>query len=191
MDIKEFVNYAAPQTIELNSGKLSGENVFETVKTLKELGGIFEDENAWYEMDGTTIVYIVQVHAPVEKNTEGGLFFGTTYLMPGKVGNEYFLTQGHFHKIINRSEYYWGIEGDGVLLLMNRNREIKTEKMNRGSLHYIPADTAHRVINYGSTVLSFGACWPADAGYDYDEIKQNGFSARLKDINGKPFLIPA
>lgn len=191
MKMQELMIAAPIQTVELSTGKLAGEHVLQSEKKLKELRGIFADEESRLLMDPETIVYKVQMHAPVAKDTEGGLFFGTTYLAPGKVGNEYFLTQGHFHKIGNRGEYYWGIKGKGILLLMDKSRNCRAEEMYPGSLHYIPADTAHRVCNCGDELLSFGACWPADAGYDYEEIKNNGFSVRLVEIDNEPVLIPA
>lgn len=191
MEEKKLLIHDPQQTVVLHTGELAGEKITQSVKKLKELQGIFADEAAWQQTDPETIVYQVQIHAPVPRNTEGGLLFGTTYLMPGKVGNEYFLTSGHFHEIGNRAEYYWGIEGKGILLLMNRNRECRAENMYPGSLHYIPANTGHRVVNCGSTTLAFGACWPADAGYDYEEIKNNGFGIRILEINGSPILVSA
>lgn len=48
---------------------------------------------------------------------------------------------------------------------------------------------AHRVANIGYSVLSFAACWPSDAGHDYQVILENGFSASLQCVNGNPQLI--
>jgi glucose-6-phosphate isomerase len=76
------------------------------------------------------------------------------------------MTKGHFHAIENRAEYYWGIEGEGILLLIDKQRETKSEYMFPGSLHYIPKATAHRVVNTGNPISRFGACWPSDAGYN-------------------------
>jgi glucose-6-phosphate isomerase len=56
-------------------------------------------------------------------------------------------------------------------------------------VHYVPAHAAHRVANTGETVLSFLACWPADAGHDYETILARGFSARMLDVNGIPTLV--
>ena len=58
-----------------------------------------------------------------------------------------------------------------------------------GSLHYIPGITAHRIVNTGNRILSFGACWPTDAGYNYDVIIKKGFSKRVKEVNSKPILV--
>ena len=54
---------------------------------------------------------------------------------------------------------------------------------------YIPGGVAHRVANIGYSVLSFAACWPSDAGHDYQVILENGFSASLQCVNGNPQLI--
>lgn len=171
-----------------NSAHLNGENVLHESKRLSELAGIFGDNMAFLQMDGSRLVYEVYSWAPVPQGTEGGLFFGLTHLFPGVVGDEYFMTKGHFHAIENRGEYYWCIQGEGLLLLMDKQRETRAERMFPGTLHYIPGFTAHRVVNTGSRVLRFGACWPSDAGYNYDPIVADGFSRRVKKIGNLPVL---
>ena len=107
--------------------QLSGPDVIHRLKKLTELIGIFEDQAAFKNMDGNQLVYEVDAFFPVKTGTEGGLFFGLTHLYPGRVGNEYFMTKGHFHAIDNRAEYYWGIEGEGILLLMDKERNTRAE----------------------------------------------------------------
>ncbi|VAX16456.1 Glucose-6-phosphate isomerase, archaeal [hydrothermal vent metagenome] len=175
--------------VEIESGNLKGEKVIEITKRLRDLENIFSDEHIRKIMEPNTIVYEVQAHMPVEEGTTAGLFFGTTIIHPGKVGDEYFMTKGHLHKKSDRAEYYWGIEGEGMLLLMDKDRNTWAEKMHKGSLHYIDADVAHRTVNIGDGKLIFGACWPSDAGHNYDEILMNGFSARLIEKDGKPILV--
>lgn len=177
-----------PLSIFIN-GQLSGSEVLHQVKTLGELEGIFEDHPAFQSMDGSQTAYEVDSWQPVQSGTEGGLFFGLTHLYPGRVGDEYFMTKGHFHAVENRTEYYWGIEGEGILLLMDKERNTRAEYMFPGSLHYIPGSTAHRVVNTGNRILKFGACWPSDAGYNYDLIIREGFSKRVKQVDGKPLLV--
>ncbi len=189
--MKHLQIQTSPVHLDLAKYSMTGEGIQNQKRTLKDLEGIFADHQAWRNMDPETLAYTVQAHFPVAEGTEGGLFFGTTNLMPGKVGNEYFMTKGHFHQKSDRGEYYWGVQGSGMLLLMSRDRRTWAQEMYPGSLHYIPAHTAHRVANTGSEVLIFGACWPADAGHDYEEIARNGFSARLVEINGVPELIDA
>lgn len=161
----------------------------EHIKTLRQLPGIFANEEARRVMDPATVVYRVQAWCPVPEGTEGALFWGTTAVEPGEVDSEFFMTHGHFHEKRDRTEYYGTIAGCGALILMDESRETRMEPMSPGSLHFIPPRTAHRVANTGKTPLRFVACWPSDAGHDYESIRNLGFSARLMNINRQPMLV--
>ncbi|MBA7521964.1 Glucose-6-phosphate isomerase [subsurface metagenome] len=153
--------------ILFSGDRLKGNKVQQSTRLLKDLNTIFKNDEAFKIMNPDLPVYEVDCYFPVKENKAGGLFFGVTRIFPGKVDNEYFMTKGHFHSNSDTAEFYWGIEGEGLLLFMNKDRETWIEKMTNGSLHYIPGNTAHRVINTGELKLSFGACWPSDAGHDY------------------------
>lgn len=165
--------------VRFSGTDLSGEGVVVSRKTLGELSGVFADEAARVKMPQMALAYEVIAHFPVADATPGGLFFGISYIQTGNVGGECFMTRGHFHKLIDRGEYYWGLAGDGLLLLMTPDRKARLEKVQPGSLHYIPGHTAHRLINTGDTQLAVGACWPSDAGHDYASIERDGFSIRV------------
>jgi hypothetical protein len=81
--------------MDWSSGALRGDGVRTTIKTLADLSGLFRD--ATIALDRATIVYRVESWLPVSEGTTGGLFWGVTTLLPGKVGDEYFMTHGHFH----------------------------------------------------------------------------------------------
>ena len=168
---------------------LVGNNVSKTIRYIKDLEGMFADEQARKNKNQDSVAYEVYSYFPVVENTKGGLLWGITHIYPGLVGNEFMMTKGHFHANCDSAEYYWGIEGEGMLIMMNSEGETWAERMFPGSLHYIPGNTAHRVANTGNSTLSFGACWPSDAGHDYDSIKKHGFTKRLLEINGIPQLI--
>lgn len=168
---------------------LTGKKIEKIVRTIGDLKGFFADEKTFNKLETNQIVYEVESYLPVKEGTTGGLFFGITHIHPGNVSNEYYMTKGHAHLIEDRAEYYWGIEGEGVLLLMDKERNTWGEHMYPGSLHYINGHTAHRVANAGSTVLSFGACWPSDAGHNYELIAKDGFSKRLMNVDGNPQLV--
>ncbi len=180
---------SAVQFHSYGSGELRGSAVRQQQRVLADLAGVFADQAAWAAMDGRQLAYRVQLYLPVADGTEGGLFFGNTTIMPGRVGDEYFMTKGHFHACRNRAEYYWTLQGRGGLILMDEDRNCRVEWLSPGSLHYIPGHTAHRVANTGDEPLTFGACWPADAGHDYDTIARDGFAARLRCVDGKPTLV--
>jgi len=168
---------------------LIGNNVEKVCRTIGDLNGIFADEAAYNKTVKNNPAYDVYSFLPEKEGTPGGLYFGITHIYPGKVGNEYYMTKGHFHQQRDRAEYYWGLQGEGMLILMNNEGETWAERMFPGSLHYISGGVAHRVANTGNGMLSFAACWPADAGHNYQEIANKGFTARLLEIDGIPQLI--
>lgn len=169
--------------------EMNGEGVNRCLRVLGDLKGIFADEAAYEAMDKNIEAYRVASVEPVVQGTPGGLYMGITYLAPGKVGNEYFMTKGHFHSNRDTAEYYWGVEGEGMLILMDEERNVWAERMFPGSLHYIPGKVAHRVANTGAETLVFAASWPSDAGHDYGTIAQEGFAKRLVEVDGKPELV--
>lgn len=171
------------------TGYMQGDGVSQSSRSLADLKNVFENEDARAGMDQQTIVYDVQSHAAVPEGTTGGLFFGTSNVMPGQVGDEYFMTKGHYHARKECAEYYWCIEGTGALILMDESGRCWFEEMSPGSLHYIPGFVAHRLANTGDVPLRVGACWSSDAGHDYATIAEHGFTARLKNVNGVPTLV--
>lgn len=175
--------------LEWFTGAMSGLPVQESAKKLKDLQGIFLDEAAWAGMNPETEVYRVRWWSPVAAGQEGGLFWGVTILQPGKVGEEYFMTHGHFHANRTRDEYYAAVSGSGLLVRMNDERRSWSEAMTPGSLHSISGQHAHRVVNVGEGPLIFWACWGSDAGYDYATIRESGFCIRVVERGGRPAII--
>ena len=187
--MKHIAIIKAPVQIRLEDFTLSGEPIAYQTRAMKEVASIFRDQIAARAIAPETSVYAVQSWLPVAEGTQGALFFGVSTIMPGKVGNEYFMTKGHFHLKSDRAEFYWGVAGKGMLILMDQNNNTWGEEVSPGSLHYIGGNTAHRLANTGDCELIVGACWPADAGHDYETIAQNGFTARLLEIDGSPKFV--
>ncbi|HET6556695.1 MAG TPA: glucose-6-phosphate isomerase family protein [Prolixibacteraceae bacterium] len=179
----------SPVELSLSTFAMKGEPVITQVRSLKDIKGIFHDQKALRDMNPETIIYSVQSWLPVGEGTPGGLFYGATTILPGHVGKEYFMTKGHFHAQSDRSEFYWGVQGKGMLIMMDRERNTWAEEVYPGSLHYIGSEIAHRLANTGTENLVVGACWPSDAGHDYEAIAVNGFSARLMETEGKPMFM--
>ena len=178
-----------PTFVDWSSGDIRGEGVEEAVKTLGQLAGLFQDEATWRSMDPETEVYRVRFWRPVPDGTSGGLFWGSTVLQPGRVGDEYFMTHGHFHAIRDRAEFYATVKGVGAMLFMDDGGKIWSQDMTPGTVHYIPGNVAHRVANTGNEPLVFLASWPSDAGHDYAGIRTTGFSKRMVLRDGRPCLI--
>jgi glucose-6-phosphate isomerase len=185
----QFEAYPQPTFVDWSTGDLSGEGIEETVKTLGQLAGMFKDEVAWRSMDPATEVYRVKFWRPVPEGTSGGLFWGATILQPGRVGDEYFMTHGHFHAIRDRAEYYATVRGTGAMLFMDEEAHTWSQAMKPGTVHYIPGKVAHRVVNTGREPLVILASWHSDAGHDYASIRTKGFGKRMVEREGEPCLV--
>lgn len=114
------------------------------------------------------VIYEVEYHENgLNEGDQDGLFWGISHVMPGTIGNEYHMTKGHLHKKAETGEYYWGLKGIGLLLLVFEDDSYELQKVREGSVHYIPGNTSHRLINCGVETLSVGACWFTESGHDY------------------------
>lgn len=175
--------------LTLDGDRLLGTQVQRIIRPIGSVRELFEDREAFERLPQQAPAYEVESYLPVPEGTPGGLFYGITRIHPRMVGNEYMMTKGHFHANLDRAEFYWGLQGEGLLLLMDPERNCRAERVFPGSLHYIRGGVAHRMINTGNEIFSFGACWPSDAGHDYETIAREGFSARVKCIDGEVQLV--
>jgi glucose-6-phosphate isomerase len=187
-EIRDVVT-PAPASVDWLRGEIKDTPVREIVKRVRDLAGTFSDDEAFRRMDQNRVVYRVRWYEPAVPGSEGGLFWGVTTIEPGRVGDEYFMTRGHFHGNRTRAEFYCTAQGNGMLLNMNSERKTWGEAMAPGSLHYVRGENGHRVANTGDKPLIFWACWPTDAGYDYETIMLQGFGARLVSQDGVPVLV--
>lgn len=91
------MEYKEPFGVKLNFETGIIENAKKSIRRLSDMKGYFIDEEAWKKMieDGDPIIY--EVYAIEQEEKEGDLNFATTVLYPGKVGNEFFMTKGHYH----------------------------------------------------------------------------------------------
>lgn len=176
-----------PATIFLKQqqASLKGQKIIRKQTTLKTLKGIFSDTKAFEATDPDTVIYEVEVHDNgLHEGQPGGLFLGISHIYPGKIGQEYYMTRGHLHQKIDTGEYYWGIAGQGLLLLTAPTGETSIHEVVPESLHYIPGKYAHRLINTSNVKLSVGACWLTESGHDYRK-NQSLFSKKVVEIAGQ------
>jgi glucose-6-phosphate isomerase len=181
---------AGPIRVDLSSGFMGNDpRVERAARTVGQMKKIFLDEQTRSGMDAAQVMYALEYWKPVPDGTEGGLFWGNSTVFPGMVGDEYFMTRGHFHAKRDRAEFYSTASGTGMLVMMDEQRRATVQEMGAGSTHYIPGKIAHRVVNTGAVPLTFLACWPSDAGYDYAAIDEQGFSVRVLRRSGIPEVV--
>jgi glucose-6-phosphate isomerase len=119
----------------------------------------------------------------------GDLAFGTSICYPGKVGDEYFMTKGHFHTILDTAEVYLCIKGRGLMLMENPEGDILYELLTPGKMVYVPKRYAHRSINIGTEPFVQFFAFRADAGHDYGTIETNGFRKLVVERQGDYAII--
>jgi glucose-6-phosphate isomerase, archaeal len=158
------------------------------VRRLSDMRGMYADQAAESRLidAGDALVYeVFQWDVPP---VIGELFVCTTILQPGRVGDEYFMTKGHFHQRRDRGEVYYGLSGRGSVLMMKDDR-VESVPIGPREVAYVPPFWAHRTVNTGDEPLVFLAVYPGDAGHDYGSIETSGFAGLLVDRNGEPTLI--
>lgn len=138
--------------------------------------------NISYEFDGKILKEFYELGCP---ERAGDLAFGTTMIHPGKIGNEYYMTKGHFHQIVDTAEVYYTLKGEGYMMLENLDGDWRVERMEKGKALYVPRGYAHRTINTGDEVLTAFYVFDADAGHDYGTIETKGYRHIVCEINGE------
>jgi len=159
-------------------------------RSLRDMDGMYLDENAYNEMvqRGDPIIYDIY-EADVPLNEEGALAYCSNIVHPGRVGDEYFMTKGHYHSNDDAVEVYFCTAGEGILLMQTRKGEVTSIEMEPGVIAYIPPRWAHRTVNVGDEDLVFLAVYPADSGHDYGSIERSGFIKLVVEREGKPTII--
>jgi len=160
-----------------------------TRRYLADLRGCFRDSRDYEQAltKGNPLVYSV---AAVEPATgEGDLHYGLGTIYPGSVGDEYFLTKGHYHTWRMAAEVYIGIAGTGIMLLEEEGTgESRVLPLEENSVVYVPGFTAHRTINTGEIPLVYLGVHPARAGHDYGSIAERNFNTVVVKRDGQPHV---
>jgi glucose-6-phosphate isomerase len=115
---------------------------------------------------------------------QGHLVFCISKLQAGQVGEECFMTKGHYHSVRGTAEIYLCLAGRGYMLMKTADGRCVAEPMERNRLVYVPPDWAHRSINTGNEPLVSFCVYPAEAGHNYGDIETEGFPSRVLVRNG-------
>jgi glucose-6-phosphate isomerase len=161
-----------------------------TTRKLSQMRGMYADGAAFDKAvaAGDPLVYeFYELGAPEKA---GDLAFGTSITYPGKVGNEYYMTKGHFHTILETGEVYYTLSGEGCMLTESPEGDVVLHPMRSGSAVYVPPRYAHRTINTGGTPLVSFFVFRGDAGHDYGSIETKGYrNLVIEGPDGKPVMV--
>jgi glucose-6-phosphate isomerase len=162
------------------------------VKRIGELNGIYADQKGferWLESSADEIAYRVNELRFTGQSND--LITGISVLNPGKVGSEFFMTRGHLHQRADRPETYYCLSGHGILLMETLEGKVEAAEMRAGSLVYVPPFWIHRSVNVGSELFATLFSYPADAGQNFEIVRQaGGFNRIVVDNGGGWELVP-
>ena len=151
-----------------------------------DMKNMYLNEDARKELEERNNGLIYRFYDLGVPEKEGELAFGTSIVYPGKVGNEYHMTNGHFHTILDTAEIYYCQAGYGMMMMESPEGEMLYKEMRPGQAVYVPGRYAHRSINISNTetLITFYV-FRGDAGHDYGAIKEKGFRKIVIETNKK------
>lgn len=160
-----------------------------TQRVLSNMKGMYADDAAFEAAVKSNDNLVYEFYELKLPDTPGDLLFGTSIVYPGKVGNEYYMTKGHFHTILDTSEVYYCLSGKGYMLMESPEGDWDAKLMTPGMAVYVPKRYAHRSINVGNEKLVTFFVFRADAGHDYGTIETKGYRKLIVEKDGEPVIV--
>ncbi len=161
------------------------DSIYPLERRYSDMKNMYFDEEARQKLEdkGNNLIYRFYDFGVPEKDSD--LCFGTSIVYPGKVGDEYHMTNGHFHTILDTAEIYYCQAGYGMMMMESPEGDVIYKEMRPGQAVYVPGRYAHRSINLSDseTLITFYV-FRADAGHDYGSIKEKGFRKLVVEKNG-------
>jgi glucose-6-phosphate isomerase, archaeal len=151
-------------------------------RRLSSMKGQFSDHEAYQRMLENEDTLVYEVYEIKRPEIAGEMLSGISVVHPGKVGNEYFMTKGHFHSILETAEIYICLSGEGCMVMETPEGESSVKPLSPGVVLYVPPRWAHRSVctSRQQDLVTFFA-YPANAGHDYGTIERQGFGKLVVD----------
>ena len=164
---------------------------------LSNMAGQYQDEEAYGRMLKEEDTLLYEVYEIKRPEVAGEILHGISIIHPGMVGNEYFMTKGHFHTVLETAEIYYTLKGHGYMVMETPEGDWAVEKLDPGSVLYVPPRWAHRSVNTdpAEDLVMFFA-YPGNAGHNYAAIETQGFRKiivkvdEVEEIADNPRWVP-
>lgn len=160
-----------------------------TKRYLSQMQNIFADTDAAKEQLKSKDPLIYEFYELGCPERPGDLAFGTTILYPGQVGNEYYMTKGHFHTLLETAEIYYTLSGEGFMIMENPEGDTLELPLTKNEAVYVPRRYAHRTVNTGSKPLILFYTFDANAGHDYGTIETKGYHKIVLNQDEQPVIV--
>lgn len=153
-------------------------------RKLSDMAGMYQDRQAVQKLleEDPVIYEFSTVQVPEDA---GNLLHCISVIYPGKVGNEYYMTKGHFHEKIDTAEIYLTLKGEGLLVMESAEGDTSVIEMKEGMISYIPPYWAHRTVNTGNEPFMFFGVYRGDAGHNYGTIEEKSMKKIVVEKDGE------
>ena len=157
---------------------------------LSKMEGQYLDKEAFESKLSNHDSLLYEVYELKRPEVAGEILHGISIVHPGKVGNEYYMTKGHYHTVLETAEIYYTLKGQGYMVMEIPEGDWAVEKLKPGSVLYVPPRWAHRSVNIGKEedLVMFFA-YPGDAGHNYATIETQGFRKLILEVDGKAEIV--
>lgn len=151
-------------------------------RRLSSMKGQYQDRQAYDDQLLQSDLLLYEVYEINRPQIAGELLSGISIVHPGKIGNEFYMTKGHFHEILETAEIYYCLKGAGFMVMEDPEGNTKVESLAPGNILYVPPRWAHRSICIGKQedLITFFV-YPGNAGHDYGTIEVQGFRKLVID----------
>ncbi len=159
-------------------------------RRLSAMKGQFLDAGAFQALLAQDDALLYEVYEIKRPEIAGELLNGLSIVHPGKVGDEYYMTKGHFHTVLETAEVYYCLKGEGVMVMETPEGEWSVEPLRPNAVLYVPPRWAHRSVNtspFEDLVTFF--VYPGNAGHDYGTIETQGFRKLVVEREGAPAIV--
>jgi glucose-6-phosphate isomerase len=159
-------------------------------RKLSSMKGQYYNQDAYREILSMEDLLLYEVYELKRQEIAGELLHGISIIHPGKVGEEYFMTKGHFHTVLETAEVYYTLKGQGYMVMETPEGQCVVEELIGGKVLYVPPRWAPRSVNvssYEDLVMFF--VYPGNAGHDYGTIETQGFKKLVIERDGKPDIV--
>lgn len=157
---------------------------------LSAMKGQYLDSDAYEALLTENDELLYEVYELQRPHVVGELLHGISIVHPGKVGDEYFMTKGHFHTVLETGEIYYCLKGQGFMVMETPEGDWAVEVLRPGGVLYVPPRWAHRSVNSGDSedLVTFFV-YPGNAGHDYGTIEAQGFRKLVVEQEGRPVIV--
>ena len=159
-------------------------------RRLSNMKGMFADTPTYETMLSQEDTLLYEVYEIRRPEIAGELLHGLSIVHPGLVGDEYFMTKGHFHTMLDTGEIYFCLKGEGVMVMETPDGDWAVEPLRPDRVLYVPPRWAHRSVNTGleEDLVTFFV-YPGNAGHDYGTIETQGFRKLVLHRQGETQIV--